>query len=166
MQTNCTFNSTLAWWFPVFGIENPKECLFIQLFTSRLCTRDTNSTFLVSEGSIATSEFMLLHGRIEELRSALGTKNRSQSGAILKMLRIKIANQMLSNFVLVILRMWRTKPPPHDAERSPTLSIDIRRAKKVPSIPEGQSFELSTSIGIHLSLLVILAMLSTITTKK
>jgi len=134
---------------------------------STLCTRDTNSTFLVSEVSIASLESMVSDvGRMEELGSALGTKNSSQSGVSLKMFLIKMANQILSNLVLVILRMWRTKPPPHDAERSPTLSIDIRRAKKVPSMPEGHSFELSTSIGIHFSLLVIWAMLSTITTEK
>ena len=99
---------------------------------STLLTRETNSTFLDSKVSIVAFESKLPLGRIKELGSSLGTKNSMQSGAILRMFRIKIANQRLSNRALVIFSMWSTNPPPHDDERSPAISTDISKAKKVP----------------------------------
>lgn len=89
---------------------------------------------------------------MQELGSVLGTKNMTKSGEILAMLRIKMATQRLSNLVLVIFKTWIKKPPSHDEENRPMLPIDMINAKKVPSIPGGQSFELSTSSGINLSL--------------
>nr|GMD26506.1 serine/threonine-protein kinase PRP4 [Ipomoea batatas] len=55
------------------------------------------------------------------------------------MFLIKTASQSLPNCVLVTFRTWSKKPPPHDDVRSPVLSIDMSKAKNVPSMPGGQS---------------------------
>ena len=168
------YKASLACYFHVFKYEKStnifvhclEEYVCACLFTFNIAYKGGQFNILVFgsvNGCLWVQAFTWKNWRV--WISSMHQKSM-QRGTILKMFRIKIDNQRLSNRVLVIFSMWSTKPPPHDDERSPTLSIDISKAKKVPSIPEGQSFELSTSIGIHLSLLVIWAMLSTITTKK
>ena len=68
------------------------------------------------------------------------------------MLWIKIATHRLWNWVRVILKLCSKIPPSHEEENNPMLPIDMIKAKKVPSIPGGQSLALRMSSGIYLSL--------------
>ena len=87
------FKASLAWYFHVFEYEKSKNIFVLAYLPSTLLTREANSIFLFSEVSIAAFESKLSLGRMEEFGSALGNKNSMQSGTILKMLWIKIANQ-------------------------------------------------------------------------
>lgn len=134
---HCTHESTKCW--------------------STLVTSGAISSFWVPKSSLPfvelSSSFFVINisvGRIEELGSLLGTKNKMPIGRTLKKLRITIAIQRLSNWVLVMFKVWSNRPPAQDEVRLPTWSIDISNAKNVPSMPEGQIFELSTRRGIHL----------------
>ncbi|KAL9260849.1 Zinc finger CCCH domain-containing protein [Drosera capensis] len=122
---------------------------------TRVKNSDTSSIFSSLLAKTVSSAFTTSVERIEEAGSALGIKNRRPTTPILRMFRTRIPIHRLPKLVGVIPKICIKTPPPHDEVKNPTLSIDMSKAKKVPSIPGGQSLALSTTSGIHLSFPVI-----------
>ena len=106
----------------------------------------------------------------EEITSSdwptLGTRKIKPSVASLKIFLIRTTNHKLVKSDLVTCSRWRTMPPAHLDESEPRLSMHISRAKKVPSMPKGQSLVLRMIMGIHLTLATTLEMHSSMTTKR
>lgn len=96
----------------------------------------------------------------------LGTRKIRLRVANLNKFLISTASHKFLKSVLVTWNKWRTMPPPVFDVKLPRLSMHMRSAKKVPSMPRGHNLVLRTIIGIHLILPEILMQDSSRITKK
>lgn len=95
----------------------------------------------------------------------LGTRKMKNNVQSRSTFLINRASHKFVKSVLVTCKALKRSPPPILCVKEPRLSMHMRSAKNVPSIPNGQSFVLKTIMGIHLIRVMIREVHSSMITK-